>query len=157
MASKADINGLTLLLVVQGHLVYIKGNKKLGTLVDKLIDDVIVHTSKAIRDWPGNYSQKEFQMIENKILQWGEIIDQTTNDSSKLLILFSIISHCLADLYTLSKSNIKKKLLMPIYPVFDLLTDRIDPVGNHFRDYDSARELIHRLYKLFDLPSDLHN
>lgn len=155
MASKADKNGLALLSTASGHLIYIQGTRKLGPAIDELLDDVINLICLAIKHWPGQYTEKELKIIEAKILEWGDYIDQFVDEADKLVVLFSVSTHCMADLFSLTKDKSKLDLIQPIFPALSKLENKFDPNGNKYDDYGVARKLMKKLYESFGLPNDL--
>ena len=154
MASQADKRGLALLSTANGHLIYAIGTRKLGKMIEDLALDVINKISYAQKNWPGKYTKAELQKLEDTINEWGVHIDEHTEEVNKLMVMFSIATHCLADVADITKSAEKKRLIKPIFPALAKLEEKFDPLGNKYQDYEKAREIRGKLYTLLGFPEE---
>ncbi len=151
MASSADRQAITLLATCLGHLVYLRNSKKLGSIIDGLINDTLIPIDTALEKWPAKFSDEELGNLEDMVNEWGGFIDYHVQEG-RMTFLAGVTSHCLEDLNSMVKNRVKKDLLNPIFAPLATLLDKIDPTGESHEDYANVRMVLTELYTKVGFP-----
>lgn len=150
--SKSTNRALLQLAVVAGCVNTMRQNNSFARVdIRRLIDKMLLDITDAVIHWPcTGDEEKNARWIKERREKWNAFIEDDPDESYSAVVLAKMCERVLTALDEVTRDEVKRRLLAPIYEASQKINNFCDPNGANFPAYEKADFLLGELYALID-------